>query len=218
MPCRQGTHTIVRSVGKTELLTERNRRGVFMDLQTFLDKMNSGEEIEAGSDFHIFMRELSQEALKITAEMNSRYHTPEELVDLMRKLTGNASFPEFGLFPPFYTDCGKNIHFGSNVFVNSGCRFQDQGGVYIGDNVLIGHNAVFATLNHNRLPEKRGNLLPAPIHIGKNVWLGANVTVCPGVTIGDGAIVAAGAVVTRDVEPDTVVGGIPARKISDIGR
>ncbi|MBR6950210.1 MAG: sugar O-acetyltransferase [Oscillospiraceae bacterium] len=187
-----------------------------MDLQTFLDKMNSGEEVEAGSDCHLYMTQLSQEALKITAEMNNRYHTPEELVELMRKLTGNDAFPEFGLFPPFYTDCGKNIHFGANVFVNSGCRFQDQGGIYIGDNALIGHNAVLATLNHNQMPEKRGNLIPAPIRIGKNVWLGANVTVCPGVTIGDGAIVAAGAVVTGNVEPNTIVGGIPARKIKDI--
>ena len=46
-------------------------------------------------------------------------------------------------------DCGKNIHFGKNVFINSGCRFQDQSGIYIGDNALIGHNVVLATLNHN---------------------------------------------------------------------
>ena len=187
-----------------------------MDLQNFLDKINSGEEIEEGSDYHLFMGELSQEALKITMEMNNCYHTPEELVELMRKLTGNVDFPEFRMFPPFYTDCGKNIHFGSNVFVNSGCRFQDQGGIYIGDNALIGHNAVLATLNHNQLPEKRGNLIPAPIHIGKNVWLGANVTVCPGVTIGDGAIVAAGAVVTSDVAKNSIVGGVPARMIKKV--
>ena len=154
--------------------------------------------------------------MMITAEMNGSYHTPDELVELMRKLTGNKDFPRFGLFPPFYTDCGKNIHFGQNVFVNSGCRFQDQGGIYIGNNVLIGHNAVLATLNHNLKPEKRGNLIPSSIHIGNGVWLGANVTVCPGVTIGDGAIVAAGAVVTRDVEANTIVGGVPTKKIKDI--
>ena len=96
-----------------------------MTLTEFLDKMNSGEEIEAGSEWHLFMHELSQEALRITAEMNNAYRTPEELVELMRKLTGQSDFPVFGMFPPFYTDCGKNIHFGNNVFVNSGCRFQD---------------------------------------------------------------------------------------------
>ena len=187
-----------------------------MTLTDFLTIMNSGAEVEAGSEAHLFMHELSQEALRITAEMNNSYHTPEELVALMRKLTGNADLPEFGLFPPFYTDCGKNIHFGKNVFINSGCRFQDQGGIYIGDNVLIGHNAVLATLNHNADPKKRGNLLPSPIRIGNDVWLGANVTILPGVTIGDGAIIAAGAVVYEDVEPYTVVAGIPAVKVKDI--
>jgi len=56
----------------------------------------------------------------------------------------------------------------------------------------------------------------APIHIGKNVWIGANASVLPGVSIGDGAIVAAGAVVTKDVEPNTIVGGVPAKMIKRI--
>jgi acetyltransferase-like isoleucine patch superfamily enzyme len=184
-----------------------------MTLQEFLARMDTGEEIEAGSEYHLFMHGLSQEALRITAQMNNAFHTPEELLALMRALTGQPDFPAFSMFPPFYTDCGKNIHFGQNVFVNSGCRFQDQGGIWIGDNALIGHNAVLATLNHDPDPAKRANLIPDRIVIGKNVWLGANVTVLPGVTVGDGAIVAAGAVVTSDVPPNTVVAGVPAKVI-----
>ena len=187
-----------------------------MTLNEFLTKMNSGEEIEAGSDYHLFMHALSQEALRITMEMNNAYRTPDELAALMRELTGQPDFPAFGLFPPFYTDCGKNIHFGQNVFINSGCRFQDQGGIWIGDNTLIGHNAVLATLNHNPDPAKRANMVPAPIHIGSNVWLGANVTVLPGVTIGDGAIIAAGAVVTKNVPENTVAAGVPAKIIREV--
>ena len=135
----------------------------------------------------------------------------------MQELTSQPDFPSFGLFPPFYTDCGKNIHFGQNVFINSGCRFQDQGGIWIGNNALIGHNAVLATLNHDSDPKKRGNLIPSRIVIGNDVWLGANVTVLPGVTIGDGAIIAAGAVVTKDVPARTVAGGVPAKVIKTIG-
>jgi len=56
----------------------------------------------------------------------------------------------------------------------------------------------------------------APIHIGKNVWIGANATVLAGVTIGDAVVVAAGAVVTKDVQPNTVVGGVPAKLIKRV--
>lgn len=120
------------------------------------------------------------------------------------------------MFPPFYTDCGKNLHIGKNVFINSGCRFQDQGGITIGDGALIGHNVVMATLNHSEDPETRGNLHPAPIHIGRNVWIGASAAILPGVTIGDGAIVGAGSVVTRDVPENMIVTGVPARILRSV--
>ena len=79
------------------------------------------------------------------------------------------------------------------MFLNAGCKFQDQGGISIGDGALIGHNVVLATLNHDQNPANRGALHPAPIAIGKNVWIGANAVVLAGVTVGDGAIIAAGA-------------------------
>lgn len=184
-----------------------------MELEAFLDHLNSGKPVQGGSEPHLFMHSVSQEALRITAEINGSYHEPAELRALFSRLIGQPVDESFGLFPPFYSDCGKNIHIGKHVFINMGCKFQDQGGIYIDDGALIGHNVVLATLNHARSPRDRSSMIPAPIHIGKNVWIGANATVLPGVTIGDGAIVAAGAVVTRDVPENAVVGGAPAKII-----
>ena len=181
-----------------------------MDLEAYLEHLNSGKPVEGGSEAHLFMHGVSQEALRITALINGSYHEPEALRALFSELIGRPVDESFALFPPFHTDCGKNIHVGKRVFINMGCKFQDQGGIYIGDGTLIGHNVVLATLNHAKSPNDRGTMIPAPIRIGKNVWIGSNATVLPGVTIGDGAIVAAGAVVTRDVPENTIVGGVPA--------
>lgn len=182
-----------------------------MDLEAFLEHLNSGKPVQGGSEAHLFMHGVSQEALRITAEINSSYHEPEQLRALFSRLIGQPVDESFALFPPFHTDCGKNIHVGKHVFINMGCKFQDQGGIFIGDGVLIGHNVVLATLDHAMSPNDRGTMVPAPIHIGKNVWIGSNATVLSGVTIGDGAIVAAGAVVTRDVPENAIVGGVPAK-------
>lgn len=181
-----------------------------MELKTFLEQLDNGKPVQGGGEAHLFMHDVSQEALRITAEINGSYHEPKELRALFSKLIGRPVDETFGLFPPFYTDCGKNIHIGKNVFINMGCKFQDQGGIYIGDGSLIGHNVVLATLNHAKSPKDSSTMIPAPIHIGKHVWIGANATVLPGVTVGDGAIVAAGAVVAKDVPENSIVGGVPA--------
>lgn len=182
----------------------------------FLERMNSGEECIAGSDVHRLMTAASERAMRITSRMNAQFDSLSDTRKQLEQLFNRALPEGVGLFPPFTTDCGLNTHLGEGVFINAGCRFQDQGGIYIGDRALIGHNAVIATLNHNMDPAKRANLLPAPVRIGNDVWLGSNVTVLPGVTIGDGAVVAAGAVVTKDVEPNTVVGGVPAKVIKKL--
>lgn len=186
---------------------------IVMTAKEFLDTMASGDVIQGGSPVHETMHRLSQEAIRITLELNNRYHTHAEIVALMSELTGTPVDDSFGLFPPFNTDCGKNIHLGKRVFINSGCKFQDQGGIFIGDDVLVGHNCVIATLNHVEDPDRRADMIPSPVKIGDKVWIGANVTILPGVTVGEGAILAAGAVVTRDVEPRTIVGGVPAKII-----
>lgn len=187
-----------------------------MELDEFLAHLNSGAPVQGGGEAHQFMHGVSQEALRITAEINGSYHNPEQLRALFSQLIGQPVDESFALFPPFYTDCGKNIHIGKHVFINMGCKFQDQGGIFIGDGTLIGHNVVLATLNHAKSPMDRSTMIPAPIHIGKRVWIGSNATILPGVTIGDGAIVAAGAVVTKDVPENTIVSGVPAKVMRTI--
>ena len=187
-----------------------------MDTEKFKEEMKKRTYIEAGSEIHLHMHEAAQRAKKITVEMNNTYHTPEKLRKLFSKLTGQKIDESFGLFPPFYTDYGQNITVGKNVFINSGCCFQDQGGIEIGDNVLIGQQVVIATLNHDLNPQKRANMLPAPVKIGNGVWIGAHATILAGVTVGDGAVIAAGAVFTKDVPENTVVGGVPSKIIKRI--
>lgn len=192
-------------------------REVDMTTREFNAQLQRDNHIAAGSPAHEFMHKAADEARKTTALINGAYHTDEELRALMSRLVGYRVDDGFRLFPPVYTDFGKNIKIGKDVFVNSGCCFQDQGGVTLGDGCLVGHNVVFATLDHDKRPGRRGDMTAAPIVVGKDVWIGAHATILKGVTIGDGAIVAAGAVVTRDVPPNTIAAGVPARVVKTIG-
>ena len=135
-----------------------------MNVEEFLEIMDSGKEIVAGSAEHKFMHILSQEARKITMEINSNYHTEEEIRDLMQKLTAREIDENFVLFPPFYTDCGKNIKIGRNVFINSACMFKDQGGIEIGDGDVIAAGAAV-----NKDVEKRTVVGGVPAKFIKNV-------------------------------------------------
>ena len=157
-------------------------------------------------EIHRFMDDMSNEARRITFRLNTAYHTPDEVRGLLSKLFGYEVPQSLRVFPPLYADFGKNITVGENVFINACCHFQDHGGVTIGDGCQIGHNVVFATLNHGLSPEKRKTTYQAPNVLGKNVWIGSNATILQGVTIGDNAVAAAEAVVTKDVAANTVAG------------
>jgi acetyltransferase-like isoleucine patch superfamily enzyme len=188
-----------------------------MELQTFLDHVSSGAPIKGGSHEHRFMHDAAQEAFRVTAELNNGYRTPDEVRALLTQLTGKPVDQSVIVFPPFYSEFGKNLTLGRGVFINLGCRFQDTGGITNGEGTLIGHGSTLTTLNHDVDPNRRADMIPAPIRIGRKVWLGAAVTIVPGVTIGDGAIVGAGAVVTKDVPPNSIVAGVPAQLIRTTG-
>lgn len=186
-----------------------------MNISDFLSYVKTRQALNT-PDIFKFMNEMSDEARRITFQLNTAYHTPEEVRRLLSELFGYTVPASLRVFPPFYTDFGKNISVGENVFINACCHFQDHGGVTLGDGCQIGHNVVFATLNHGLSPEDRAFTYPDPIVLERNVWVGSNATILQGVTIGENAVVAAGAVVTRDVPANTIVGGVPAKFIRKI--
>ena len=187
-----------------------------MELTDLLRALNARQTITGGSPLHAVMHATSQDALRVTGELNSGYHAPERVRELLTELTGKPVDESVAVFPPLYADFGKNLTLGKRVFINAGCTFQDQGGIVIGDDCLVGHNTVMATLNHDLAPSRRADMHPAPIIIGRNVWIGSNATILAGVTIGDNAVVAAASVVTKDVPENSIVVGSPARVIRTV--
>jgi maltose O-acetyltransferase len=112
----------------------------------------------------------------------------------------------------------QNIFIGNDFTGNFNLTILDIHEVHIGNHVMIGPNTLITTVGHPLSPSKRRGYMAqaAPVNIGNDVWIGGNVTILPGITIGNNVVVAAGAVVTRDVPDNTLVGGIPARKLKDL--
>lgn len=187
-----------------------------MDCKEYNLLAASGAKLGTDIKTREFMNAAADEAQKITAQINCGYRSQEELRALVSELVGYKVDDGFRLFPPLYSDYGKNIMLGANVFINSGCCFQDQGGIEIGDGCLIGHQVVIATLNHDFDPSKRAEMTAKKVVLGKNVWVGSHATILPGVTVGDGSIIAAGAVVTKDVPERCIAAGVPARVIKTL--
>jgi len=187
-----------------------------LNLQELLTTMTTEGVLYPNTEAHQAMHAVSGEARRLCAKLNTGVYTDEEIRQQMSQITGKELDENFALFLPFTTDFGKNINIGKNVFINSGCRFQDQGGITIGDQSLLGHNVILATINHDYDPDKRGTMHLAPIVLKEKTWIGSNVTILPGVTVGENSVVAAGSVVTKDVAPNTIVGGNPAKFISNL--
>ena len=163
-----------------------------------------------------FMHQCAQNAIRITTILNNSYHTPEEVRKLFSELTGREIDESFNCFPPFYTDFGKNITIGKNVFFNINCCFQDRGGIVIGDGVFIGQNVIISTLNHGFDLADRNTTYPSKVIIGNNVWIGSGANILPGVCIGDNSIIGAGSVVVKDIAANSVAVGVPAKVVKNL--
>ncbi|WP_233230915.1 DapH/DapD/GlmU-related protein [Paenilisteria weihenstephanensis] len=148
--------------------------------------------------------------------LNTTDLSKEEVRALLSDITGREIDASFSINLPFYTDFGRHIHIGRHVFINCGVTFTDLGGITLEDHVLIGPGASLISVNHPVDPALRRGIIVKPVLIKRNAWIGACAVVLPGITVGENAIVAANATVTRDVPPNTIVAGTPAKIIKEI--
>lgn len=138
-------------------------------------------------------------------------------LELCQKIFGKIG-KNFWIQPPFFCDYGVNISCGDNVFLNFNCVFLDVAKIIIGSNTMFGPNVQIYTATHplDWKTRRDGLELGKTITIGEHVWVGGSAILCPGIKIGDRSVIAAGSVVTKDVPPDTLVGGNPAKILKSI--
>ena len=180
-----------------------------------LDRLKAGVMISLNDPDYFKIQEVVDRTVRLSAQMNATGSVPE-VRNLLGDILGTAVPESTTVFAPFYTNFGKFISIGKNVFINHACSFLDMGGITIEDGVLIGPRVNLVTENHPLNAVERSALLTKPIRIKQKAWIGAGATVLPGVTVGRNAVVAAGAVVSKDVPDNTIVAGIPAKIIKSI--
>lgn len=182
-----------------------------------LDRLRSGEMISLNDPEYFAIQEVIDRTIRLLAQLNSA-GSVVEVRNLLSDIIGTTVPDSTTVFAPFYTNFGKFISIGKNVFINHACSFLDMGGITIEDGALIGPRVNLVTENHPLSPDERSSLLTRPVRIRRKAWIGAGATILPGVTVGENAVVAAGAVVTKDVADNAIVGGIPARFIKSISK
>jgi acetyltransferase-like isoleucine patch superfamily enzyme len=180
------------------------------------EKMQTGEPIRKDDPEYGKFGEIVSRTIRLCVEMNATATDVNQVREKLGEIIGEEIDGSTTVFPPFYTNFGRFIRLGKNVFINHACSFLDIGGITIEDNAKIGPSVNITSENHPLDPNDRTTLIPKPVFIRQNAWIGAAATILPGVTVGENAIVAAGAVVSRDVPPNTIVAGIPAKIVKTI--
>ena len=175
-----------------------------------LARMRSGEAIPMNDPEYPQIRDAVNRTFALAARMNAASNV-DEVRALLGEIIGTPVDPSTTVFPPFYTNVGRNITLGKNVFINHACSFLDLGGITIEEADVILITGSNTSENHPVDPVTRKTLEPSRVVVKNNAWIGAGATLLPGVTVGENSVVAAGAVVNKDVPPNTVVGGVPAK-------
>lgn len=181
-----------------------------------LRRLKAGEPLRKDDPEYNTFGEIVARTIRLCVEMNASATDVDQVRNHLSDIIGTEIDGSTTIFPPFYTNFGRFTSLGKNIFINHACSFLDIGGITIEDDVLIGPRVNLTTENHPIDPSDRKTVILQPILIKRNAWIGAGATVLPGVTIGENSIVAAGAVVSRDVAPNTVVAGIPAKVVKTI--
>lgn len=181
------------------------------DSPDIFQRMRAGEPLRKDDPEYDRFGAVVARTIRLCVEMNATAIDVDQVRTRLSDIIGTDIDPSTAIFPPFHTNFGRFIRLGKNVFINHACSFLDIGGITVEDDVLIGPNVSLVTENHPTDPNDRKTVLLKPIVLKRNAWVGAAATILPGVTIGENAIVAAGAVVSRDVPPNTVVAGVPAK-------
>ena len=178
-------------------------------------RLRSGEAIPMDDPDYGQIREMVNQTFSLLAKLNSSSNV-DEVRAYLSEIIGTTIDESTTVFPPFHTNFGRHTTLGKNVFINHACSFLDLGGITIEDNVMLGPRVNLTSENHPVEVSRRKTLVPGAVLIKKNAWIGAGATILPGVTIGENSVVAAGAVVRKDVPPNTVVGGVPAKVLKKI--
>lgn len=183
--------------------------------KAIFERLMDGESIPFSDEDYYLIGEAVDLTKKLLVKLNNESEALQ-IRNLLGKIIDQEIDNSTTVFTPFYTNYGKNIKLGKNVFINHACSFLDLGGITIDDNVMIAPRVNLTSESHPISIKDRKTLTVGHIHIKQNAWIGANATIFPGVTIGENSVVAAGAVVHEDVADNTVVGRVPAKIINRI--
>ena len=187
-----------------------------MGKHSIFHRLRKGEIIPMDDPDYSEIREAVNQTLKLSARLNVASDV-DEIRELLSRIIGSPVDASTSVFAPFHTNIGRNIVLGKRVFINHACSFLDLGGITIEDDVMIGPRVNITSENHPVDIPTRKSMVPAEVIIRNNAWIGAGATILPGVTVGSNSVVAAGALVNKDVPPNTVVAGVPARVIREMG-